>query len=678
MSSRTASPAARAAELRRLIAHHNYRYHVLDDPELSDAAYDALYDELVALEVEHPGLVTTDSPTQRVGAPPAEGFRKVEHLSAMGSLEKVTTADALAKWADDVRKRLGTDEPVAFVVEPKIDGSAVSLVYERGVYVRGATRGDGLRGEDVTANLRTLDTVPLRVLVPDHERPPEVLEVRGEVYFPLSGFERFNEAQAAAGKKPAPNPRNAAAGSLRQLNPAVTAQRPLAIYVYGVGVHGGSAPGTQWETLAWLRERGFRTNPQAVRLETIEEVAEACAAWEGRRAELDYEIDGLVIKVDSFSQQERLGALHGRPRFARAYKWAPTAAVTRLLAIHVRVGRTGVLNPLAELEPVHVGGVTVSSATLHNEDDIRRKDIRVGDLVVVQRAGDVIPQVVGPAGEHAPGTKPWRMPKRCPLCGTAIVKPEGEVMHRCPNRACPSRGLETLYHWVGGAMDIEGVGGHTVKKLWDEGLVRSLPDLYRVTEEQLAALDGYAEISARRAYESIVRSKEQPFGRVLFGLNIPKVGWVIARNLALHFGSVDRLLAASQEELQEVEGIGPDRAVLIGEWFSDEENRSLLEELRGLGLRMTVEDAEQPAEGPLTGHQYVLTGTLEGYTREEAKAALEALGAKVAGSVSSKTTGVVVGESPGSKARKAEELGVPLLSEADLRELLGSRAGGPG
>jgi len=673
MSSRATSPDARAAELRRLIAHHNYRYHVLDDPELSDAAYDALYDELTALEGEHPELVTPDSPTQRVGAPPAEGFRKVEHLSPMGSLEKVTTADALSKWAEDVRKRLGTEEPVAYVVEPKVDGSAVSLVYERGVYVRGATRGDGLRGEDVTANLRTLDTIPLRMLVPDGEHPPDVLEVRGEVYFPRSGFERFNEAQAAAGKKPAPNARNAAAGSLRQLNPAVTAERPLAVYMYGVGVHGGQAPGSQSETLAWLRERGFRTNPHTARLETIEEVAEACAAWEARRGELDYEIDGIVVKVDSFEQQSRLGSLHGRPRFARAYKWAPTAAVTRLLAIHVRVGRTGVLNPLAELEPVHVGGVTVSSATLHNEDDIRRKDIRVGDLVIVQRAGDVIPQVVGPAGEHEPGTKPWRMPKRCPLCGTAVVRPEGEVMHRCPNRACPSRGLETLYHWVGSAMDIENVGGNTVKKLWDEGLVRSLPDLYRLTERQLAGLEGYAELSAARAFESIQRSKEQPFSRVLFGLNIPKVGWVIARSLASHFGSAEALVAASQEELQEVDGIGPDRAVLIGEWFADEENRALVEELRGLGLQLTATPAEAPQDGPLTGQQYVLTGTLEALTREEAKAALEALGAKVTGSVSGKTSGVVVGESPGSKAQKAEALGIPVLTEDDLRELIGAQ-----
>jgi len=667
----SSEPEARAAELRRLIERHDYRYHVLDDPEVPDATYDVLVDELKDLEVRHPELVTPDSPTQRGGSPPAAGFTKVEHLSPMGSLEKVTTREALEKWADDIRKRLGTDEPVAYVLEPKIDGSAVSLLYERGLYVRGATRGDGLRGEDVTANLRTIDAIPLRLREAGGPESPSLLEVRGEVYFPLQGFERFNEAQLAAGKKAAPNARNAAAGSLRQLNPAITAERPLSIFVYGLGVLEDRArPDTQWHALAWLRELGFRTNPEVRRLESIDEVAEACEAWEARRAELGYEIDGIVVKVDSFDQQARLGSLHGRPRFARAFKWAPTAAVTRLLKIHVRVGRTGVLNPLAELEPVHVGGVTVSSATLHNEDDVRRKDIRVGDLVVVQRAGDVIPQVVGPAGEHEPGSKRWSMPKRCPLCGAQVVRGEGEVMHRCPNRACPSRGLETLYHWVGGALDIEGVGSETVKKLWDEGLVRSLPDLYRITAEQLEALAGFAEISARRAIDSIERSKEQPFARVLLGLNIPKVGWVLARSLATHFGSAEALTKATLEELEEVDGIGPGRAELVAEWFADSENQRLLAELGALGLRMTAEVAERPAEGRLTGSQYVITGTLEAWTREQAKAELEALGAKVTDSVSKKTTGVVVGESPGSKAQKAEQLGVPILREEELQELL--------
>ena len=661
--------AGRIAELRRLVEHHNYRYHVLDDPEIPDSAFDTLFDELRALEDAHPDLVTPDSPTQRVGGAPAAGFTKVEHLQPMGSLEKVTTADALEKWAVDVRKRLGTDEPVAYVIEPKIDGSAISLVYERGVFVRGATRGDGHRGEDVTQNLRTVEAVPLRVRTEDGEAPP-LLEVRGEIYFPLSGFARFNEAQVSAGKKPAPNPRNAAAGSLRQLDSRITAERPLSLWVYGAGAREGDFPGTQWELLGWLREHGFRTNPHAERVETIEAVAEACAAWESRRAELDYEIDGIVIKVDDLDQQRRLGALHERPRWARAFKWAPSTAVTTLRKIHIRVGRTGALNPWAELEPVHVGGVTVSTATLHNEEDINRKDIREGDLVIVQRAGDVIPQVVGPAGEHRKGTRPFRMPKQCPLCGVDVVKPEGEVMHRCPNRACPSRGLETLIHWVSAAMDIEGVGEQFVRRLWDEGLLRSMPDLYRLTAEQLAALDGYGEVSAARAVASIEASKAQPFSRVLFGLNIPKIGWVLARNLARHFGSVDALIGASQEELELTEGIGPDRAELVAEWFAEEENVALVRELEGLGLTMTSGEAERPVEGPLAGRQYVITGTLERFTREEAKDALEALGAKVSDSVSKKTAGVVVGENPGSKVAKAQKAGVPVLSEADLVALL--------
>ena len=658
--------AARAAELRELLHHHNYRYHVLDDPEVSDAEYDRLFDELKALEEEHPELATDDSPTRRVGAPPSDKFQKVEHLAPMGSLEKVTTGEALRKWADDVRKRLDSDEPVAYVTEPKIDGSAISLVYENGRLVRGATRGDGLRGEDVTVNLRTIRSIPLTLKV---DVPP-LLEVRGEVYFPLSGFRRFNEEQVAAGKTPAPNPRNAAAGSLRQLDSRITAARPLAVWVYGTGVREGVAPDTHFETLAWLRERGFRTNPFAERFESIEEVEAAVERWERRRAELDYEIDGIVIKVDSYDQQARLGALHDRPRWARAFKWAPLTAETTLHRIAIRVGRTGNLNPWAILEPVNVGGVTVSRATLHNEEDINRKEIREGDRVIVQRAGDVIPQIVGPAGPHAKGTKEFRMPERCPLCDAEVVKPEGEVMHRCPNRACPSRGLETLINWVMAAMDIEGVGEQFVRRLWDEGLLRSMPDLYRLTAEQLMELEGYGEISARNAVEAIRLSKGQPFSRVLFGLNIPDVGWVTARNLARHFGEVDRLLAASQEEILEVEGIGPERAEAIAEWFADEQNRMLVAELRELGLRFEVGEEERPVEGPLSGHQYVITGTLEGFTREEAASALASLGAKVSDNVSKKTTGVIVGESPGSKVAKAEKAGVPILDEAELRRLV--------
>ncbi len=661
----------RADELRELLRRYSHAYYVLDEPEVSDAEYDRLYDELV--ELEH-GLtdeeIPRDSPTRRVGAPPSEKFHKVAHLSPMGSLEKCTTEEGLLKWADDVRKRLGTEEAVSYVIEPKIDGLAVSLLYEDGLFTRGATRGDGQRGEDVTPNLRTIEAIPLSTLPSDGDAPPRVLEVRGEVYMPLSGFRKLNERLVAQGKKLAPNPRNAAAGAVRQKNSEITRQMPLSIWVYGTGHREGPGPESHWETLEWLKARGFRANPFAERLESIQEVAKACVEWERRRAELDYEIDGIVIKVDSYDQQRRLGSLHDRPRFARAFKWAPMTAVTKLEKIHIRVGRTGALNPWAQLEPVQVGGVTVSTATLHNEEDINRKDIREGDQVIVQRAGDVIPQVVGPAGPHAPGSKPFRMPARCPLCDAEVVKPEGEVMHRCPNRACPSRGLETLIHWVQAAMDIEGVGEQFVRRFWDLGLLRSMPDLYRLTEEQLVEVEGFAEISARNAIESIQHSKEQPFRRVLFGLNIPKVGWVLARNLAAHFGSADRLIAASPEEIMEVEGIGPDRAELIAEWFADEQNRALVDELRSLGLRFEAGEEDRPAEGRLTGQTYVITGTLDRRSRDEAKRALEELGAKVTDSVSKKTSGVIVGESPGSKLQKAQRAGVPILSEDDLEQLL--------
>jgi DNA ligase (NAD+) len=657
-------------DLREVLDYHLYRYHVLDDPEISDAEYDRLYDELVALEEAHPELVTNDSPTQRVGAAPSEKFQKVEHPSPMGSLEKVTTGEALEKWHQDVCKRLGTTD-VAYVTEPKIDGLSINLIYENGVFTRGATRGDGYRGEDVTPNLKTIKAISMRMQLTDGEEPPPLLEVRGEVYLPLSGFNELNQRLVAEAKKPTPNPRNAAAGSLRQKDPSITAQRPLSIWIHGLGHKEALPADGHWHALQWLREHGFRTNPYAERHESVESVVEACRDWERRRIELDYEIDGIVIKVDSFDQQRRLGSLHERPRWARAYKWAPLTATTKLEKILIRVGRTGALNPWAQLEPVEVGGVTVSRATLHNEEDINRKDIREGDIVIVQRAGDVIPQIVGPAGEHQPGTKRFKMPKKCPLCGAEIVKPEGEAMHRCPNRACPSRGLESLINWVQAAADIEGVGEQSVRRLWDLGLVRSVPELYRLTKEQLMELDGYGEISAGNAIESIEASKQVPFNRVLFGLNIPDVGWVTAVNLARHFENVDRLMDASQEDIEEVEGIGPERAEAIAEWFADNANRQLVEDLRSLGLRFEIGDELKPVEGPLSGQTFVITGTLEAFTRDEAAAALEAKGAKVVNSVSGKTTGLIVGEEPGnSKLTKARKVDVPLLSEQDLVELL--------
>jgi DNA ligase (NAD+) len=670
VSSKATTVEQRAAELRDVLDYQLYRYHVLDDPEISDAEYDRLYDELVSIEEANPQLVTSDSPTQRVGAPPSEKFQKVEHPTAMGSLEKVTTGEALEKWHEDVCKRLGTSA-VVYVTEPKIDGLSINLIYEDGAFARGATRGDGYRGEDVTPNLRTIKAISMRMQLAAGETPPPLLEVRGEVYLPLSGFNALNERLIAEGKKPTPNPRNAAAGSLRQKDSAITAQRPLSIWIHGLGVREGLPVEGHWEALQWLRDHGFRTNPFAERHETVASVAQACREWEKKRIELDYEIDGIVIKVDSFEQQRRLGALHERPRWARAYKWAPMTAQTKLEKIHIRVGRTGALNPWAQLEPVEVGGVTVSQATLHNEEDINRKDIREGDTVIVQRAGDVIPQVVGPVLPHAKGTKAFKMPANCPLCGTPIVKPEGEAMHRCPNRACPSRGLESLINWVQAAADIEGVGEQSVRRLWDLGLVRSLPDLYRLTKEQLMELDGYGEISATNAIESIQASKQVPFHRVLFGLNIPDVGWVTAQNLARHFENVDRLAGASQEDIEEVEGIGPDRAESIAEWFSDDANRQLIDELRSLGLRFEIGDELKPIEGPLTGKTYVITGTLEAFSRDEAAAELEARGAKVVNSVSGKTTGLIVGEEPGnSKLTKARKLEVPLLGEPELLDLL--------
>jgi DNA ligase (NAD+) len=669
-SSKTASPAKRAAQLREVLDYHLYRYHVLDDPEITDAEYDVLYDELVRLEEANPKLVTSDSPTQRVGAPPSDKFQKVEHPSPMGSLEKVTTDEALAKWHADVCKRLGTSD-IRYVTEPKIDGLSINLIYEDGVFVRGATRGDGYRGEDVTVNLKTIRAISMRMQLQKGERRPALLEVRGEVYLPLSGFNELNDRLIAEGKKPTPNPRNAAAGSLRQKDSSITARRPLAIWIHGLGHKDGLPADGHWESLQWLREHGFRTNPFAELHDSVESVARACTEWEKKRIELDYEIDGIVIKVDSFDQQRRLGTLHERPRWARAFKWAPMTATTKLNKIAIRVGRTGALNPWAMLEPVEVGGVTVSRATLHNEEDINRKDIREGDVVVVQRAGDVIPQIVGPAGDHQPGTKPFKMPKRCPLCDAEIVKPEGEAMHRCPNRACPSRGLESLINWVQAAADIEGVGEQSVRLFWELGLVRSIPELYRLTKEQLLEVEGFGEISATNAVESIEASKQVPFNRVLFGLNIPDVGWVTAVNLARHLENVDRLLAASQEEIEEVEGIGPERAEAIAEWFADEANQALVADLRSLGLRFEIGDELKPVEGPLTGETYVITGTLEAFTRDEAAAALEAKGAKVINSVSGKTTGLIVGEEPGnSKLTKARKLEVPLLDEAALNELL--------
>ena len=603
MSSKTKTKTdeARIAELRDRVDYHLYRYHVLDEPEISDAEFDRLWDELLALEREHPELQTPDSPTQRVGAPPSDKFEKVEHPTPMGSLEKVTTDEQLEKWHADVVKRLGTDE-VRYVTEPKIDGLSINLLYEDGVFVRGATRGRRLprRGRDAEPedDQGDLDADAAR------GRRGAAAAARG-ARGGLPAALRLQRAQRAAGRRgkeadaePAKRGRRlAAAEGLRRSRPTA---RSRSGSTASAGEQASARKGTGTRSSGCASTASARIRYAELH-DSIESVAKACREWEKRRIDLDYEIDGLVIKVDSFAQQERLGALHQRPRWARAYKWAPMTAMTRLNKILIRVGRTGALNPWAMMEPVEVGGVTVSRATLHNEEDINRKEIREGDDVIVQRAGDVIPQIVGPAGPHRKGTKQFRMPKKCPLCGAEIVKPEGEVMHRCPNRACPSRGLETLINWVEGPADIEGVGEQTVRLLWEKELVRSLPDLYRLTKEQLLELEGFAEISATGAIDAIQASKNVPFSRVLLGLNIPKLGWVLAQSLARHFGDVDRLLAASQEEVEEVDGFGPDRAEIIVEWFEDEQNRALVEELRSLGLRFELGEEDKPKEGPLTG-----------------------------------------------------------------------------
>ena len=672
MPAATKGSEKRIEALRDKIRHHEYRYYVLDDPEISDAEFDQLMIELKKLEEEHPELVTPDSPTQRVGGKPREGFVKAPHSSPMLSLDNTYSEDELRNWERRVHELSGRDE-IDYVCELKLDGMSLALHYENGRLVRGITRGDGSIGEDVTLNVRTVRSIPLSIPLEKLKKAgiPANCEVRGEMLMPIAAFRKMNEEREKKGLPVFANPRNATAGTVRQLEPSITAERRLDYFTYMLLKDGRTYFDHHSKTLNALDAAGFKVNKTRKLTKSFDQIWAFIEQEEPKREKLPYEIDGIVIKVDSIAQQRELGSLHQRPRFARAFKWAPMTATTRLNEIRIRVGRTGALNPWAVLEPVEVGGVTVSRATLHNEDDINRKDIREGDDVIVQRAGDVIPQIVGPAGAHRKGTKAFKMPANCPLCGAEIVKPEGEAMHRCPNRACPSRGLETLINWVQGPSDIDGVGEQTIRTLWDKGLVRSLPDLYRLRKEQLLELEGFAEISASNAIEQIEASRTRvPFSRVLLGLNIPGIGWVLAQNLARHVGNVDTLLAATQEDLAEVEGFGADRAEGVAEWFADEANRALVEELRGLGLRFEVDEADKPVEGPLTGNQYVITGTLEAMSREEARAGLEALGAKVSDNVSKKTTGVFVGETPGSKVAKAQKAGVPLLAEDDLKALL--------
>jgi DNA ligase (NAD+) len=653
--------ARRAAELRAAINEANHRYHVLDQPSIADSEYDALMRELQQLEAEHPDLVTPDSPTQRVGAPPSSQFASVRHPQPMLSLANARNEAELRAWAERLERLLDGD-PFQLVSEPKIDGLAVSLVYQDGLLARGATRGDGVTGEDVTPNLRTVRTIPLRI---PHTG---MVEVRGEIYLPLSGFEQVNRERAEAGLPTFMNPRNSAAGSLRQQDSSITAGRPLAIFTYQIGASEGLSIDSHWAALEWLRDQGFRVSEHVELHDDVESAVAAARAWEDRRGDLDYDIDGCVVKVSSFAQQRRLGAVNRDPRWAIAFKFAPTTALTKLIRIGINVGRSGALNPYAVLEPVVVGGVTVSLATLHNEEDINRKDIREGDTVIVQRAGDVIPQVVGPhLQDGLKRGEPWRMPERCPACDTPVVKPEGEVMHRCPNRACPAKGYQWLKHFVSrGAMDVDGVGEKLVMRLLEQGLVARPQDLYSLSVDDLLPLEGFQQRSAEKVIASVEASKQRPFGRVLFALGIPHVGDVNAQLLADEFGSIETLAHAAPEEMAAVEGVGPVIAEAVSSWFLDEEHAEVVRALAEAGVQLSGQRRERAVDGPLAGKVVVVTGAIEGHTRDSIRDHLTAMGAKVTDSISKKTDYLIAGEGGGSKREKAEQLGVPVVTLEEL------------
>ena len=660
----------RVEELREQLNHHSYRYHVLDEPEISDAEYDELMGELMTLEEAFPELVTPDSPTQRVGVTPEDLFAPVEHRARMLSLDNAFSPEELEAW--DVRVERGVGSGVTYSCELKIDGVAVALTYERGVLVKGATRGDGRVGEDITANARTVRSVPQRLLVKD---PPDLLEVRGEIYLPVKAFERLNEELTAAGGRPFANPRNAAAGSLRQKDPRVTASRPLALWVHSFGYAEGVRFGSHSAFLRWCREVGLPVAPTGEVEDDLGGVLRYIHHWQEHRHSVDWEIDGVVAKVDRIAFQDELGATSHAPRWAIAYKFPPEERTTLLRKIDVHTGRTGVVTPFAFLEPVHVSGVTVTTATLHNEDEVRRKDVREGDTVIVRRAGDVIPEVVGPVpSKRKRGARRWRFPTTCNSCGTALVRKEGEAYWRCPNRrGCPSQNVEWLSSFAGrGAMDIEGLGYKTGWMLLDLGWVRDPGDVYSLTEEQLAQLPGFKEKRIRNLLDAIEGSKDRPIWRLLVGLNIPHVGSTVAQTLARVFGSIDALAAATQEQIDDVEGIGPEIAGSVHAWFADEHDRALIDKLRVAGVRTADEPpAIPPRDGRLVGTTIVLTGGLGSLSREEATRLAQEAGARVVSSVSKKTDFVVAGENPGSKLVKAEQLGVEVIDEAEFLKRLG-------
>jgi len=658
----------RAEELRSQVRYHDYRYYVLDSPEISDAEYDELMRGLKAIEERFPQLITPDSPTQRVAGQPVEAFGVVEHRLPLLSLANAFKDEELRAWHRRAVTLLEVDG-FPMVCEPKIDGLAVALVYEDGRFAQGATRGDGYRGENISENLRTIRSIPMRLLAKD--APPR-FEVRGEVYMPKAAFERLNQELADRGEKLFMNPRNAAAGSVRQKNPQITARRPLDIWVYQLGWAEGPYPSSHWETLHWLGEMGFRINPLITRYESLERVEQHYRRWADGRHELEYEIDGMVVKVDPLEYHERLGVVGREPRWAIAYKFPPIQATTTLHRIEINIGRTGSLNPYAVLEPVRVGGVIVKQATLHNEEDIRRKDIRVGDTVIVQRAGDVIPQVVGPVVSKRTGREQvFVMPERCPVCDTPVVRPDNEVMRYCPNPACPAQAFRWLTHFVSrGAMDIRGLGESRCYILLREGLIRDPGDIYSLSKEQLVALKGMGETSAGKLLGSIEASKGRSLTRLIFALGIRHVGGEIASILAKHFRSIDALAHAEQEDLDEIPTVGPRIAESVYQWFRDEANLRVLDKLRGASVRMAEEAPPVPPTGPLAGTSFVITGTLASMPRSRAEELIRHLGGSAGDSVTKKTDYLVAGEAPGSKLQKAQQYGTKLLNEQEFLELL--------
>jgi len=665
-----AEAKVRVEELREQINRHAYRYHVLDDPEVSDAEYDELVRELQALEDAFPELITADSPTQRVGGVPADLFAPVTHRAPMLSLDNAFSFEELDAWADRVVKGVG--EGARFACELKIDGVACALTYERGALVKAATRGDGRTGEDITANVRTVRGVPPRLLL---DRPPAVIEVRGEMYLPVKAFELLNEALLAAEQRPFANPRNAAAGSLRQKDPKVTAARPLRLWVHSFGAAEGVSFDSHVGFLSWAAEAGLPVPPTTELRDSIEGVKAFLRHWEEHRHAVDWEIDGAVIKLDRTDLQRELGATSHAPRWAIAYKFPPEERTTLLRSIDVHTGRTGKVTPFAVLEPVFVGGVTVTYATLHNEDEVRRKDVRRGDTVIVRRAGDVIPEVVGPVlSKRRKGARRWKMPAACNACGTPLVRAEGEADYRCPNkRGCPSQGIEWLFHFAGrGAMDIEHLGYMTVMRLLEKGLIEDPADIYELDANKLSQIPGFKDKAIANVLEQVEASKDRPIWRLLVGLNIRHVGSHVAQVLARAFSSIDALAAASQDEVDAIPEIGPEIAATVREWFDEDENRQLIEKLRAAGVRLADERAaEEGGPRPFEGMSIVLTGGLEGLTREEATERAQAAGARISSSVSKKTAFVVAGENPGSKFDKATALGVEIVDEGEFLRRLG-------